>query len=157
MLCNISNVVTATFQSTYFKRSHEETHGTLGRRSKIFHCNYLALFQSRLKYHMKAYTIPMSGYEKVLPICHTQYRHYGLHEIQCGFSPQWAHICLFSDNLDWIICYTGCTFQHHLWWLTVCFYRCVAGLNLFPQWSQTKHKIRCLKVFSPSMAIISGL
>ena len=49
----------------------------------------------------------------------------------------WAY-AFASDNLNWIICHTWYNFEQPLWWLAVCFCRCVAGLNIFPQWSHKK-------------------
>ena len=66
-------------------------------------------------------------------------------KIQCGFSPRWLSICIFKwqSNLD----HLSYNFELPLWQLTVCYCRCVAGLNIFPHWSQIKPK-----VFVPSMA-----
>ena len=61
----------------------------------------------------------------------------------CGFSPRWLGIWFFKSQLNWIVFHRWCTFEQHLWWLTLCFWICVFGLNIFPHVSQIKHKIWC--------------
>ena len=49
----------------------------------------------------------------------------------------WAYASS-SDNLIRTICHTWYNFELALWQLTVCYCRFVAGLNIFPHWSQIK-------------------